>query len=52
MTEISALQKARAVYTAKLPTVFANGANVQFDGGEPTTAADDASQIQKLFPNT
>ena len=52
MTEISALQKARADYSAKLPAVFANGANVQFDGGDPTTAAGDADRIQELFPKT
>jgi pyrophosphate--fructose-6-phosphate 1-phosphotransferase len=52
MTEISALQKARADYSAKLPAVFADGANVQFDGATPTTAAGDADRIQELFLNT
>jgi diphosphate-dependent phosphofructokinase len=50
--EKSALQIARAVYEAKLPPVFSNGANVAFAEGEPTTAADDAAQIQELFPTT
>ena len=50
--EISALQEARAAYKAKLPTVFANGANVSIKVGEATTAARDAEQIEKLFPNT
>ena len=50
--EISALQAARAAYKAKLPAVFANGAKVSLKVGEPTTAAADADQIEKLFPNT
>ena len=50
--EISALQEARAAYKAKLPVVFANGANVTISEGAPTTAAADADQIEKLFPNT
>lgn len=50
--QISALQEARAAYKAKLPTVFANGANVSIKAGEATTAAADADQIEKLFPNT
>ncbi|MCM8525479.1 MAG: diphosphate--fructose-6-phosphate 1-phosphotransferase, partial [Lentisphaeraceae bacterium] len=50
--QISALQEARAAYKAKLPTVFANGANVSIDLGDATTAAADAEQIEKLFPNT
>ncbi|MCM8530396.1 MAG: diphosphate--fructose-6-phosphate 1-phosphotransferase [Lentisphaeraceae bacterium] len=52
MTEKSALQIARAAYQAKLPSVFKNGANVALKVGEPTTAADDAEQIQQLFPTT
>jgi len=50
--QISALQEARAAYKAKLPAVFANGANVAISEGAPTTAAADADQIEKLFPNT
>jgi len=51
-SEKSALQLARASYKAKLPTVFANGAKVNFNEGEPTTAAADAAQIENLFPTT
>ena len=51
-TEKSALQIARASYQAKLPAVYANGATVTLSEGEPTTAADDAAQIQNLFPST
>ena len=51
-TEKSALQIARASYQAKLPAVYANGATVTLSEGEPTTAADDAAQIQELFPTT
>lgn len=50
--QISALQEARAAYKAKLPLVFANGANVTISEGAPTTAAADADQIEKLFPNS
>jgi diphosphate-dependent phosphofructokinase len=50
--EKSALQIARAVYKAKLPAVFAKGANVAICVGAPTTAAADAEKIAKLFPQT
>ena len=50
--EKSALQIARAAYQAKLPSVFSNGAKVAFAEGAPTTAADDAEQINELFPKT
>ena len=50
--EISALQKARAAYQAKLPAVFANGAKVAVTEGSATTAAADAEKIQALFPQT
>ena len=50
--EISALQKARAAYQAKLPAVFANGAKVAITEGAATTAAADAEKIQALFPTT
>lgn len=51
-TEKSALQIARASYSAKLPAVFANGAKVSLNEGEATTAAADAAAIQELFPTT
>ena len=50
--EKSALQIARAAYQAKLPSVFSDGAKVAFAEGVPTTAADDAEQINELFPKT
>ena len=50
--EKSALQIARSAYPAKLPVVFANGANVSLIEGEPTTAAANAAQIETLFPTT
>ncbi len=50
MAEISALQKARFGYKAKLPKVLAAGANVGVVDGEPTTSVADADKIKKLFP--
>jgi len=52
MKKISALQKARAAYTPKLPPAFANGAFVKVREGAPTTSAGDADKIQALFPAT
>ena len=49
---VSALQKARAAYTPKLPKSLRNGANARAITGEPTTAAGDVEQIKKLLPAT
>ncbi len=49
---ISALQKARAAYTPKLPKALANGANVKIIEGEATTAVADQEKISELFAAT
>ncbi|MBE6381149.1 MAG: diphosphate--fructose-6-phosphate 1-phosphotransferase [Lentisphaerae bacterium] len=46
---VSALQKARAAYTPKLPKALRNGANAKAVTGEPTTAAGNVEQIKALF---
>ncbi|MEI8245841.1 MAG: diphosphate--fructose-6-phosphate 1-phosphotransferase [Lentisphaerota bacterium] len=52
MSNISALQKARAAYCPKLPPALEGGANVKVVEGKPTTAAADAKKIKALFPAT
>ncbi|MBE6367861.1 MAG: diphosphate--fructose-6-phosphate 1-phosphotransferase [Lentisphaerae bacterium] len=46
---VSALQKARAAYTPKLPKSLRNGANAKAITGAPTTAAGDVEKIKALF---
>ena len=46
---VSALQKARAAYTPKLPKSLRNGACAKAVTGEPTTAAGDVEKIKALF---
>ena len=46
---VSALQKARAAYTPKLPKALRNGAAAKAITGEPTTAAGDVEKIKALF---
>ena len=46
---VSALQKARAAYTPKLPKALRNGAAAAAVTGEPTTAAGDVEKIKALF---
>ena len=46
---VSALQKARAAYTPKLPKALRNGAAAAVVTGEPTTAAGDVEKIKALF---
>ena len=52
MSTISALQKARAAYTPKLPAALRNGAAVIVSEGGKTTSVADAEKIEKLFPKT
>ena len=52
MSNISALQKARAAYCPKLPPALEGGANVKVVEGKPTTAVADAKKIKALFPAT
>ena len=52
MTEISALQKARSTYSAKLPPALAKGAGVKFTEGEATACVADADRIAALFEAT
>ncbi|MCP3967082.1 MAG: diphosphate--fructose-6-phosphate 1-phosphotransferase [Lentisphaerae bacterium] len=52
MTQISALQKARAAYQPKLPPALANGANVKAIEGAPTTSVAHSERIAKLFKGT
>ena len=47
--DVSALQKARAAYTPKLPKALRNGAAAAAVTGEPTTAAGDVEKIKALF---
>jgi len=49
---ISALQKARAAYTPKLPKALINGANVKIIEGEATTSVADQEKIAELFAAT
>ncbi len=49
---ISALQKARAAYSPKLPAALRNGAGVKLAAGAPTTAVADVEKIKELFPAT
>jgi len=46
---VSALQKARAAYTPKLPKSLRNGACAKAVTGAPTTAAGDVEKIKALF---
>jgi pyrophosphate--fructose-6-phosphate 1-phosphotransferase len=52
MSNISALQKARAAYCPKLPPALESGADVKLVEGRPTTAVADAKKIKALFPAT
>src|SRR6056297_2292202 len=52
MKHVSELQKARATYRPKLPSVFANGPNVKIVEGEPTNSVANSDEIKPLFPNT
>ncbi len=52
MTQISALQKARAAYQPKLPPALHNGANIIACEGAPTTSVADNEKISKLFKAT
>ncbi|MFA6102758.1 MAG: diphosphate--fructose-6-phosphate 1-phosphotransferase [Victivallaceae bacterium] len=52
MSNISALQKARAAYCPKLPPALEGGANAKMVEGKPTTAVADAKKIKALFPAT
>ncbi|MCQ2380639.1 MAG: diphosphate--fructose-6-phosphate 1-phosphotransferase [Victivallaceae bacterium] len=52
MSEISALQKARAAYRPKLPAALANGAFVKVSEGEATKSVADCDKISQLFPKT
>ena len=52
MSNISALQKARAAYCPKLPPALEGGANAKMIEGKPTTAVADAKKIKTLFPAT
>jgi len=49
--EISALQKARAAYTPKLPRAL-RGGSIAVELGEPSHPATDRDEIKRLFPNT
>ena len=52
MNEISALQKVRASYQPKLPSVLLNGINnVSASLGAPTEAVRDKESIKELFKN-
>ena len=46
---VSALQKARAAYTPKLPKALRNGAAAKAITGAPTAAAGDVEKIKALF---
>ena len=46
---VSALQKARAAYTPKLPKALRNGAAAAAVTGEPTTAAGDVEKIKAMM---
>lgn len=52
MTQISALQKARAAYQPKLPPALRNGANVTACEGAATTSVADSEKIAQLFKGT
>lgn len=53
MSEISPLQKARAAYQPKLPTVFAkHGMAVAAQAGAATASVADQDAVRELFPNT
>ena len=52
MTQISALQKARAAYQPKLPPALKKGANVCATEGEATTSVRDSEKIAELFKGT
>ena len=53
MTEISALQQARAAYSPKLPPVLqASGPFVKATAGAPTESVADQAKIKELFPDT
>ena len=51
--ELSPLQKERLQYQPKLPQVLATGIrNIDIEEGKKTSAISDASEIEKLFPNS
>ena len=52
MTQISALQKARAAYQPKLPPALRRGANISNTEGAATTSIADSDRIAKLFKGT
>ncbi len=53
MTEISPLQKERAAYQPKLPTLLAKlGPSAAIKEGKPTESVADQAKIRKLFPDT
>ncbi|MDD5699356.1 MAG: diphosphate--fructose-6-phosphate 1-phosphotransferase [Victivallaceae bacterium] len=52
MTQISALQQARAAYRPKLPPALNQGANIIAAAGAATTSAADCEKIAGLFKNT
>ncbi len=52
MTQISALQKARAAYEPKLPPALHRGANIVTAEGAATTSVADSERIAKLFKGT
>ena len=52
MTQISALQKARAAYQPKLPPALRRGANISTTEGAATTSIADSEKIAKLFKGT
>ena len=52
MTQISALQKARASYQPKLPPALSKGANITAREGAATTSVADSERIADLFKAT
>ena len=52
MTQISALQKARAAYQPKLPPALRRGANISTTEGKATSSIADSEKIAKLFKGT
>ncbi len=52
MSQISALQKARAAYAPKLPAALQNGAAVVVTEGAATQSVADCDKISALFPKT
>jgi pyrophosphate--fructose-6-phosphate 1-phosphotransferase len=52
MTQISALQKARAAYQPKLPPALRNGADISAKEGAATSSVADSEKIAELFKGT